>query len=307
MFKKFSLSSKFSLLLLVVFIGAVVVSGVALANTLSGYTEQQTVSEAEILMQTMLSVRNYTTNQINPELKDRLKTELNFLPQTIPAYSAREVFEDFRKTSKFKDYFYKEATLNPTNLRDKADAFEAKIVEEFRQNSALKEKHGYRNAAGGDLYYIARPLAVTKESCLECHSTPDVAPKSLIATYGSANGFGWKLNEIVGAQVLSVPARNVISSAQRSFISIMGVVTIAFALTIFITNWFLKQAIIRPLNRIAKVANEVSTGNMDAEFEAKSDDEIGTLVTAFNRMKTSLVLAIDMLNRGGSGRSTGGR
>jgi HAMP domain-containing protein len=298
MFKNLKLSRKFNILLVSVFLGVVILSGIAFSTILNRNVEQEVTSKAAILLKTMLSVRNYTSTQVNPLLAPRLETDEEFLPQTVPGYSAREVFEELRKSKEYEDFFYKEATLNPTNLRDKADNFEARLVERFRGDTNLKELTGYRESPVGDLFYIARPLVITQQSCLRCHSTPDQAPKSQLATYGTTNGFGWKLNEIVGAQIMSVPASGVANSSRQSFFVFMGIVAVAFALAIVVINILLRQAVIQPLDRIAKVANEVSMGNMDAEFEQKSNDEIGKLASAFSRMKTSLVMAMNMLGRG---------
>lgn len=280
-----------------VFAIAVVVSGVAFSAILSRNTEQQVSANATLLLQTMLSVRQYTLNQVAPELTPRLETETEFLPQTVPGYSAREVFEDLRKNPEYDNFFYKEATLNPTNLRDKADGFETQLVKNFQTNSTLKEMTGYRSSPAGELFYIARPIAIANESCLRCHSTPEAAPKSLITTYGSANGFGWKLNDIVGAQIISIPGSFVVSSTQRDFFLLMGIIATAFASIFLLVNLLLKYTVIRPLNRMAKVANEVSLGNMQVEFERVTNDEIGKLAAAFNRLKTSLVMAMNMLER----------
>lgn len=297
MLKNFQLSQKFNILLLTVFAIAVIVSGVAFSAILSRNTEQQVSANATLLLQTMLSVRQYTLDRVAPELAPRLETETEFLPQTVPGYSAREVFEDLRKNPEYDNFFYKEATLNPTNLRDKADSFETNLVKNFQTNSALKETTGYRSSPAGELFYIARPITIVKESCLRCHSTPEAAPKSLLTTYGSANGFGWKMNEIVGAQIISVPASLVANSTQHDFFLLMGIIATAFASIFLLINLLLKYTVIRPLNRMAKVASDVSLGDMQAEFERGSNDEIGKLATAFNRLKTSLVMAMNMLER----------
>jgi HAMP domain-containing protein len=296
MFKNLKLRQKFTILLLIIlFVGLTLIGG-ALAAVLKQDTENEISSKALVLIETMNSVRDYTSTQIQPELKTRLDSE--FLPQTIPAYSAREVFESLRqKDTEYRDFFYKEATLNPTNLRDKADKFEHELVNKFIDNQNLKELTGFRSVPSGDLFYIARPLKVTKESCLECHSTPDVAPKSQIERYGAVNGFGWKMNEIVGAQIISVPARNVISQARQSFLIIMGIVSLMFIIVILLVNYLLNRNVIRPLNRMARVAEEVSTGYMDAEFEQMSNDEIGNLAEAFKRMKLSLAMAMNRLSQ----------
>ncbi|MGA7934409.1 MAG: DUF3365 domain-containing protein [Kovacikia sp.] len=298
MLKNFKLSRKFNILLLSIFLGAVLLSGIAFSAILNRNAEQEVTAKANLLLQTMLSVRQYTQTEVNPQLAPRLETEKEFLPQTVPGYSARQVMEDIRKNPQYSDFFYKEATLDPTNLRDKADPFEEVLVNQFRSNNGLKELTGYRSSPAGDLFYIARPITIKKESCLRCHSTPEAAPKSQLATYGSNNGFGWKLNDIVGAQVISVPASGIINNARQATFLFMGIVVSAFAVAMLVINWLLKQTVVRPLNRIAKVANEVSMGDMDANFEQTSKDEIGNLAEAFNRMKTSLVMAMNMLGRG---------
>ncbi|MEE3719771.1 DUF3365 domain-containing protein [Tumidithrix elongata RA019] len=297
MFKNLRLGAKFNLLLLTAFLISIVSSGIALSAILNRNAESQIVSKALVLIQTMNSVRNYTSTQVNPQLAPRLETEAEFLPQTVPGYSAREVFEHLRTNKDYADFFYKEATLNPTNLRDKADSFESDLVQRFRNDSGLKELTGFRSFPGGDLFYIARPIAVGKESCLRCHSTPEAAPKSMLASYGRENGFGWKLNEIVGAQIISVPAQEIVNSARQSLLFVMLAVCSVFAIAILLINLLLKQAVIKPLRRMAQVAQDVSTGKMESEFEQTSHDEIGVLAEAFNRMKLSLAMAMEMLNR----------
>lgn len=297
MFKNLKLSNKFNVLLLAVFLGGILLTGTACAAFLFNSAQNQVTSKAVLMMETMNSVRAYTSTQVNPELADRLQTESEFIPETVPGYSAREVFEILRQEEEYEAFFYKEATLNPTNLRDKADAFETTLVEQFRDDRDLEELRGFRDSPGGRLYYIAHPLEIQDESCLVCHSTPEAAPPSLVETYGPDNGFGWELNEIVGAQVISVPAGEVFGSARRSFLLLMLIAFGMFALAILLINVLLSRAVIRPLNRMVTVADQVSTGHMDVEFEQDSEDEIGQLAAAFNRMKLSLSMAMRMLNR----------
>ncbi|MGJ3249324.1 MAG: c-type heme family protein [Elainellaceae cyanobacterium] len=300
MFKKLKLGQKFTILLLAVFLIGILASGSALAAILNYNSRNAVASKALMLIETMNSVRNYTDTQVNPELSDRLEEE--FLPETVPAYSAREVFEKLRSNQSYSEFFYKEATLNPTNLRDKADAFEADVVNRFRDNENLQEVKGFRTTPSGDLFYLARPIKISAASCLECHSVPEEAPRSMIDFYGTANGFGWELNEIVGAQMISVPASQVRQNARQSFVLIMGIVMLTFAAAIFMVNLWLKRFVIRPLKRMAMTAEAVSTGDMDADFEYVSNDEVGTLAEAFRRMKMSLMMAMKRLERYRIGR-----
>ncbi|MBD2107441.1 DUF3365 domain-containing protein [Nodosilinea sp. FACHB-13] len=298
------LGQKFTLLLVLVFLGGIIVSSVALSSVLNRNAQAQLTTNALMLMETMNSVRDYTTNQVNPELADRLAVE--FLPETIPAYSAREVFETFRGNPIYADFFYKEATLNPTNLRDKADSFEAQLVEQFKQQGNAHETSGFRSTPAGDIYYIARPIKITKPSCLECHSTPAAAPASMIGRYGANNGFGWHLDEIIGAQMISVPAEKVLKSARQSLVLILGIFVIAFSLAIVLVNLWLKRYVVRPLNRMALAAEAASMGDPVAEFSQDSNDEVGKLAVAFNRMQMSLQMAMQRLERYREGRRSSG-
>lgn len=242
----------------------------------------------------MTSVRDYTSTQIRPELASRLEQETLFIPQTVPAYSAREVFDSLRKNGKYSNFFYKEATLNPTNLRDKADRFEAQIVNALRENQQ-SQTQGFRSIPAGDLFYIARPIKVTKESCLECHGLPQNAPKSQIATYGDSNGFGWKMNEVVGAQVISVPAWEIIKDVKNLRKLVLGVVLVLLLPAILILNLFLKYLITNPLDKMSALSKKLSTGDMSVEFDLEGKDEIGILASSLNRLKASLKIAMDMI------------
>lgn len=294
--KNLKLSAKLNVLLLLIFLVVVTTSGLVLSKILEGYAEDKVASQAFILLETMSSIREYTADRVTPELSYRLDKEEIFFPQTVPSYSVREVFEKLRSRKQYSDFFYKDATLNPTNPRDRADSFETTIVENFRNQSELKELTGFRSLPSEELFYAARPLTLSEESCLRCHSTPDKAPKSMIATYGSENGFGWKLNEIIGAKIVSVPASAVFNEARHLQVLVIGSLSVFFLLAMILINLFLKFAVTRPLKQMAKLSRQVSTGNMDGEFQHPANDEIGVLAASLNRMKVSLEMAIDMLN-----------
>lgn len=299
MLKNLNIGTKFNLFLALIFILSVLISGFFLSRVLQQRAQDEVASKALALMQTMTAVRTYTSTQINPLLAPRLESEELFIPETVPAYSATEVFENLRNNQGYKDFFYKEATLNPTNLRDKADNFETKIVERLRQDPDKQEISGYQTLPNGRVFYVARPLAVTSKSCLQCHSTPEAAPRSQLVTYGTENGFGWELNEIVAAQIISVPAKEAFATSRRSLSAVMGILVGVFAVVILVINRLLKKVVIQPIKKMSRLAKEVSTGKASEDFEQASNDEIGILAASFNRMKASLEIAMKMLKQQG--------
>jgi Protein of unknown function (DUF3365) len=157
-----------------------------------------------------------------------------FHPQSVPAFAATEIFAYLRE--KFPDYFYKEATLNPTNPRDRATDWESDVVNQFRGDSARAEFIGTRDSSTGTALFLSRPIKVNNVSCLECHSTPDKAPAEMIKLYGGDNGFGWKLNDIIGAQIVSVPVSVPVRMAENAFRVIVAWLGGAFGGILLVAN-----------------------------------------------------------------------
>jgi protein-histidine pros-kinase len=283
---------KFNLVFIAIFLLGLAVAGRISYALLQKNAEDEILQNARIMMQSALATRNYTTTQIKPLLETQMK--YTFLPQTVPAYAATEAFNDLR--NKYPEYNYKEATLNPTNPRDRTVDWEADIVNQFRQGTEMNEIVGVRDTPGGRSLYLARPIQIKNPACLECHSTVEAAPKTMIDKYGPANGFGWRLNETVGAQIVSLPTDVPLQRAEKTFNVFMLSLTGVFGFIFVVLNLMLFFIVIRPVTRLSTIADEVSLGNMEApEFTVKGKDEIGTLAGSFNRMRKSLVKALKML------------
>jgi protein-histidine pros-kinase len=285
---------KFNLILIVLIVaGLMAVSRIA-HSFLIDNAKAQVMQQAELMMESASAMRTYTTEEIKPLLVQNPQFNLTFLPQTVPAYAATVTFARLRQ--KFPAYTYKEATLNPTNLQDRADDWESDIVEYFRNNPEAKEFSGERATPTGTSLFLAHPLAAGP-SCMECHSVPAVAPATMIQKYGSANGFGWKLHEIIAAQIVSVPANIPIRIATKAFGTLMWTLTASFAAILLAVNLALYFVIIAPVRRLSKVADQVSLGQSDAaEIPVRGKDEIAELTRAFNRLFITVSKALRMLH-----------
>lgn len=287
---------KFNLIFLIVFVAGVFGAGKVSHDLLQRNAKQEVLDHARLTMEKASAIRSYTQDQIRPLLETQMK--YTFLPQTVPAYSATEVLATLSKT--FPEYTYKEATLNPTNPRDRAVDWEADIVNRFRSggagNGTPQEYVGERESGTGRALYIARPLRITNGACLACHSTVEAAPRTLIDKYGPANGFGWQMNEVIGAQVVSVPMSVPLARADQAFkVFMVSLVGIFVAIGI-VLNLMLYLLVIRPVTKLSKLANRVSLGELDAPpFPVRGRDEIGTLAQSFTRMRNSLDQAMKML------------
>jgi len=284
---------KFNIVLAVVFGAGMAVSAYVSHQLLQNNAKQEVLRNAGLMMEAALAVRGYTVSQVKPLIEYQLAEK--FLPQSVPAYAASETFNSLRK--KYPDFSYKEALLNPTNPRNKAVEWETDIVNNFRNASMSTEVTGERDTPVGRMLYMARPIQIKDAACLACHSVPSAAPPSMIKLYGESNGFGWKHQEIVGAQVVSVPMTLPIKNANDAFMTFMGSLAAIFVVTFIVLNVMLSLMIIRPIARMSASADKISQGDFNVPEFGKGSDEISVLGTSFNRMRRSLQKALKLIER----------
>ena len=290
------LLAKFNLILLAVFlVGGVIIAELAY-RFLVDNARGQVLQQAELMMASARAVRDYTSADLAPLLKTTPAHQERFLPETVPAFGATSTFERLRKL--YPEYSYKEATLNPTNLADRATDWEADVVRYLREHPDVKQFSGDRESPTGKTLYLARPIASPKP-CLECHSVPEAAPAQMVRTYGTANGFGWKEGEIVAAQMVSVPMAVPVQIANKAFSHLIMALIIIALLAIASLDAGMYLLVIKPIRLVSATADRVSTGDMDApDVPVKGSDEIASMTTSFHRMRVSLQKALNLLDQG---------
>ena len=283
---------KFNLAMLAVFGLGLGASAYVSYELLQQNARDEVLRSAGVMMEAALAMRSYTIGHVRPNLKPMDDT---FLPESVPSFSATEIMARLRKTH--PDYAYKEAALNPTNPRNRAVEWEADIINDFRNHADVQQISGTRMTPTGLSLYLARPLQIKDPACLACHSTALAAPASMVKLYGLANGFGWQLNEVIGAQIVSVPMDLAIAKADRAFYTFIASLAGVFAVLFLILNVMLSFLIVRPIRTMAAAADRISTGALDIpELRDAGRDEVSLLARSFNRMRRSLEKAISLID-----------
>lgn len=285
---------KFNLVLAVLF--ALAISAIALVSRdlLQRNARQEIYEAAKLLIDGALAVRDYTSTNIAPLLETQIHYE--FRAEMVSAYSANEVLKKLREANpEYKQFLYREATLNPTNPANKAVDWEQDIVGGFRNGTTKSPFFGQRETPNGRMLFMAKPLRATA-ACMRCHDTAERAPRTMIAQYGPAAGFGWKVGEIIGAQIVQVPeaaAQARADAALRKLMASLAGVLLAIGAALNLLLW---RMFIHPVTQISALADKISLGDVKAaDFEARTRDEIGALATALSRMRRSLQQAMKML------------
>lgn len=288
-----NLKLKFNIALILAFVLGLIGTAWLADSLFKRHAREEVLQTAQLMLQSAQAVRHYTVSEIRPLLSQLESKE--FIPQTVPAYAASRFVSYLRKA--LPDYSYKEAVLNPTNPNDRAVDWETDIIAYFRAHPDASQLVTERNTVTGPMLYLSKPIRITNPSCLACHDTPAKAPKPVIARYGDQNGFGWKLNQVVGAQIVAVPQSVSLKRAHVGFVTFIAALVSVFLALGIVTNVMLHYLVTRPVKRMARHADEVSMGTLDLpELPDKGKDEISILARAFNRMQRSLKNAFEMMN-----------
>lgn len=288
------LKAKFNVVILAIFSVGLLVTGYLSYAILHANAHKDAVERATLVMEAATAVEAYTQLEVEPLITAHMGDQ--FHPQSVAAYAAIQSMN--KLGDNYSEYSYKTAVLNPTNPRDKAFEWEAEVVEAFRLNPGEKQLVRVRPTTHGDSLYLARPIKITDNACLKCHGDPAKAPQALLEKYGPANGFGWKLNEIVGAQIVSVPLTGALQEARLAFVVFMGLLVVMFATFIIVLDAMLKNMVIRPATTMSEIADKVSKGDLEVPaFDLGGKDEMSTLASSFNRMRRSVERAMRMLDK----------
>src|SRR4051794_37367465 len=223
------LRTKFNLVILAAFAVGFLVAAAVLYRVVNENARDQVLQSARVMITGANAIRTYTSSDLAPLLPTEHAGK--FVPERVPAFAAQKTFKQLQNA--FPGYAYREAALNPTNLVDRAYDWEADIIHAFRDDPARQEILSERDTPTGQLLHLARPIKVGTEACLTCHSTPEKAPPSLTLTYGTANGFGWKIDEVIGAQIVTVPMTLPLKVAREAYLTsliiLVGIFAVVFA------------------------------------------------------------------------------
>ncbi|MEM9273591.1 MAG: DUF3365 domain-containing protein [Cyanobacteria bacterium P01_F01_bin.143] len=255
--------------------------------------EKKIADEGQVLMQMMEEVKYYTSTNLLDVYQQENTLQEDFAVSIVPAYAAKSIFEQFKSSTNFQNYQYKEATINPTNIEDLPSQFEAKLINSFLENPEIKSLSGYTKMGENKYYYISRPLTVKDTSCLQCHSNPKIAPPKMLAIYGDQNGFDWEIDQLTSAQTIYLPADHIVSDVQDKMLNFMPIFAGIFAILILSINYLLQHTVITPINQLTKVVNQLYINNFELKYYHKFDylerlkkrhDESGKLTRAFLTM-----------------------
>ncbi|WP_138464461.1 DUF3365 domain-containing protein [Poseidonocella sp. HB161398] len=287
--------AKFNLALIAAFLPAFALTLAVSAFLIYRNVERQLLHEVAILSAQSDVIRRYTSREVTPLLTAHPSG--TFLPQSVPFWVLYNNYRDLE--AHLPAYSVRYPTLNPTNPANAPEPWQAELIAEFRADPALGEQVVERDTDAGRMLSVVRPVSVSDPACLECHSSPEAAPPGYTDLFGGDGGFGWELGEVVGAEVITVPMKLVLTRASGMMTTLSIGLLSTYALMMAVLNLLLQRVVIAPVRALRDAAADVSFEDADVRpVEIRGEDEVAELAAEFNRLRGMLANAVKMLEPG---------
>ncbi|CAH0356050.1 diguanylate cyclase [Aquabacterium sp. CECT 9606] len=236
-----NLFNRLNLVLSATFVTVYALAGLFFYKQIDRQYRHDLAEASERQMQTAQAVRKFTTDHVRQAL---LQDSREFHPSSVPSFAANQTMQYLQAT--YPGQSYREVALNPTNRHNLAKGWEVDAIKEFQRTNAASLSTITTDSNGMTLHY-AKPIKVNSTTCLGCHGTPDAAPGTMLAKYGTISGFGWQLGETIGAQVVSIPADVAMKRRNDTLLHYLSTSLVLAMAGFGILSIALRQAVVRPM------------------------------------------------------------
>lgn len=226
--------SKIALTLIVIYAIVSIVMYLLLQN----YNEQEAYKRIRIALNYDKAIQKYVSDYQKPTLYALMEKNVlskdYFDPILLSStFIVQHVNEFYVQNLHHADHSFhvnfKFASDNPTNITNKANPFESKILKLFNDsNISYYTQHVNRNGIK-NLFY-ALPVERNTEKCMRCHGDPKVAPKQMLELYGNKHGFHEKVGDSRAIIALYTPIDSNNEAIWYLFISIELLAALTFGL-----------------------------------------------------------------------------
>lgn len=292
------IETRFAWIIAFCFVFGVTVAGFISYRLEIRQAHEEIKQKADLLLETALAVRAFTSDELSPVLQALSQTE--FHAAQVPSFAAQTTLRRLQK--RFPDYRYRESALNPTNLNDRANDWEVGLLRQFSGDAQRIELAGEIGSGAERRFFVARPIRLSSPACLQCHSSPAAAPRAMLAKYGDNHGFGWQLGEVVAMQLVEVPTAAARARAWNSVLMTVGSLSCVLVLSAAVFLLLLRRHVTHPLEALTRAAHQESL-HSETQHAALPGvgGQFGELQAAILRLKLSLDRALRLFESRQSG------
>lgn len=240
------------------------------------HTKDQMLNQARILSDQIILTRQWVSdsggiliNKNNTEsvnipayYNEQVKTVKGIYQVYTPSMVTK-VLSRYSRTQSL--YQFRLAGLNPVNPENKPDLFEKKALKAFADDNS-GEIWGFADKDRQHFFRYSVPLYVDK-TCIKCHKSQ-----------------GYSTGTVAGCLSIIFPVTNIVKSMRNDRFKLAFAGIGFIFLTVLLLFSLLKMLIIRPLKKLEKITDVISSGDLKARIHMDTGDEFERLGTAFNIM-----------------------
>ena len=192
------------------------------------------------------------------------------LLEAVPVVTAMSMVQ---KNTDSAGFSFRVPKVSPRNPANEPTAFEREILDELKSTNSTEKV-----VVTSDEVRYFRPIRLTSE-CLTCHGT---SPGGKDPLGGPMEG--WKTGEIHGAFeiIMSLDETNAHIMEAKMGVGFLTAGTLAIVL--FVTGFMTRRTLLKPLIASADLTKQIEAGDLTAQVEVKSKDEMGQMMLRLNGM-----------------------
>ncbi|KAB1443058.1 c-type heme family protein [Pseudodesulfovibrio senegalensis] len=248
----------------------------------------QVVDKAELMLAQVDSVQQYVRTTLRPKMYTMVSDDQFVIEAMSSSYISRKVMD--RLNMEKSQYLYRRVSENARNPKFEINELERGLMQEFRADPELAFWEGYRNIKGVEYFLTARPVVFAKK-CMHCHGSPDKAPKVLLERYGDRRGFGRKVGEIGGIDLVGLPVDSAVSQIRDATVGYVGIYASGMLIFFTVVQFFFNRLVTHNLHRLTRVFRERFKDQEEIRVldKVEQKDEIEEVVQGMEELGDHLV------------------
>ncbi len=242
----------------------------------------ESVEKARLIAYQTIRTRDYLSAQLQQGDVVLNESRVGLIPVLASNRIGAQVAGDI-------EYRIRQVSDRHRNPANAPDFFEERNLQRFR------------SGAGDEIYQItgteqARSFRYMQafradQSCLECHGDPADAPTVIRELYPpeTDKAYNYPLGEVIGAISVQIPMdrlqQQVLARVWKDAFTTGGI----FLALIFCLSLLSQTTVLQPLKKLEAAISRINnSGTFDQQLAVEREDEIGELISGFNRMVASL-------------------